>query len=183
MLQTWDWDMWMRKSSVRKNRECIIPDVPRTYHFGVTGVNMNSFFHESYFRRRAINNIPDVQLHQINQLVPDPSRANSLDFLNAFIISNLLPLWLCHRQHWPISYCLCIYWLIYYFDCFWRNIIGLVQCDLGWAQRVMNICWNRCCRRRRCWTAPITRRAATISFPTSRYLIFFNAEPLPSINV
>ena len=66
--QTWDWDMWMRKASVRKNRECIIPDVPRTYHFGVTGINMNSYFHESYFRQRAINNMPDVQLHHVNQL-------------------------------------------------------------------------------------------------------------------
>lgn len=64
----WDWDMWMRKPSVRKNRECIIPDVPRTYHFGVTGVNMNSYFHESHFRQRAINNMADVQLHHIDQM-------------------------------------------------------------------------------------------------------------------
>ena len=43
-LQIWDWDMWMRKSDVRRHRECIIPDVPRTYHFGASGLNMNAYF-------------------------------------------------------------------------------------------------------------------------------------------
>uniref|UniRef100_A0A8W8HQ58 Alpha-1,3-mannosyl-glycoprotein 2-beta-N-acetylglucosaminyltransferase n=1 Tax=Magallana gigas TaxID=29159 RepID=A0A8W8HQ58_MAGGI len=28
----WDWDMLMRLPTVRKNRECIIPDISRTYH-------------------------------------------------------------------------------------------------------------------------------------------------------
>ena len=58
----WDWDMWLRLSSVRKGRECIIPDVSRTYHFGSSGLNMNSFFHERYFKNHAFNRISFVDL-------------------------------------------------------------------------------------------------------------------------
>ncbi|KAK4008597.1 hypothetical protein OUZ56_013731 [Daphnia magna] len=64
----WDWDMWMRKPSVRRDRECVIPDVPRTYHFGASGLNMNSFFQDTYFRKRALNNQADVQLHDIENM-------------------------------------------------------------------------------------------------------------------
>ena len=58
----WDWDMWMRDPDQRKDRECIIPDISRTYHFGAQGLNMNPFFQNSYFSRHAINTQPDVKL-------------------------------------------------------------------------------------------------------------------------
>lgn len=45
VLQLWDWDMWMRMPEQRKGRECIIPDVSRSYHFGIIGLNMNGYFH------------------------------------------------------------------------------------------------------------------------------------------
>lgn len=52
-VQLWDWDMWMRMPEQRKGRECIIPDVSRSYHFGIIGLNMNGYFHvrarSSYF--------------------------------------------------------------------------------------------------------------------------------------
>uniref|UniRef100_A0AAQ4Q3R4 Protein O-linked-mannose beta-1,2-N-acetylglucosaminyltransferase n=1 Tax=Gasterosteus aculeatus aculeatus TaxID=481459 RepID=A0AAQ4Q3R4_GASAC len=41
----WDWDMWMRMPEQRKGRECVIPDVSRSYHFGIIGLNMNGYFH------------------------------------------------------------------------------------------------------------------------------------------
>lgn len=37
--------MWMRMPEQRKDRECIIPDVSRSYHFGIIGLNMNGYFH------------------------------------------------------------------------------------------------------------------------------------------
>ena len=49
----WDWDMWLRLPSVRKGRECVIPDISRSYHFGSIGANMNSFFHDTYFKHHA----------------------------------------------------------------------------------------------------------------------------------
>jgi hypothetical protein len=39
-FQMWDWDMWMRLEDIRKGRECVVPDVSRTYHFGSSGVNV-----------------------------------------------------------------------------------------------------------------------------------------------
>ena len=47
--------MWMRMDSNRKGRECIIPDISRTYHFGMKGLNMNPFFQEFYFSKHALN--------------------------------------------------------------------------------------------------------------------------------
>lgn len=34
----------------RRGRECIIPDVSRSYHFGIVGLNMNGYFHVSGIR-------------------------------------------------------------------------------------------------------------------------------------
>lgn len=39
--------MWMRMPEQRRGRECIIPDVSRSYHFGIVGLNMNGYFHVS----------------------------------------------------------------------------------------------------------------------------------------
>ena len=47
--------MWMRTQEIRKGRECIIPDVSRTFHFGSKGHNINPSMQEAYFTKRAIN--------------------------------------------------------------------------------------------------------------------------------
>ena len=36
-------------------RECIIPDVSRTYHFGASGLNVDPNFQEIYFKTRSLN--------------------------------------------------------------------------------------------------------------------------------
>lgn len=64
----WDWDMWMRLPDVRKGRECIVPDVSRTYHFGSSGLNMNSYFQDVYFKKHAFNTQPAVQLKEIDSV-------------------------------------------------------------------------------------------------------------------
>lgn len=51
--QPHDWDMWIRTDAVRRGRECIIPDVSRTYHFGAVGTNINSYFQRQYFTKHA----------------------------------------------------------------------------------------------------------------------------------
>jgi beta-1,2-N-acetylglucosaminyltransferase len=69
--QLWDWDMWMRLDVIRKGRECIIPDVSRTYHFGASGLNMNPYFQEHYFKKHTLNTVPDVILHDVDSLTKD----------------------------------------------------------------------------------------------------------------
>lgn len=67
----WDWDMWIRQNHVRKGRECVIPDVSRTYHFGSSGVNMNPYFQDVYFKKHAFNNVADVKLGNVDSLKKD----------------------------------------------------------------------------------------------------------------
>lgn len=63
----WDWDMWMRLDVIRKGRECVIPDISRTYHFGASGLNMNPYFQEHYFKKHTLNTVPDVELKDIDR--------------------------------------------------------------------------------------------------------------------
>uniref|UniRef100_A0A8C7YCP9 Protein O-linked-mannose beta-1,2-N-acetylglucosaminyltransferase n=1 Tax=Oryzias sinensis TaxID=183150 RepID=A0A8C7YCP9_9TELE len=67
----WDWDMWMRMPEQRRGRECIIPDVSRSYHFGIIGLNMNGYFHEVYFKKHKFNTVPNVQLKNVDSLKKD----------------------------------------------------------------------------------------------------------------
>ncbi|KAF7648088.1 hypothetical protein LDENG_00162160 [Lucifuga dentata] len=67
----WDWDMWMRMPEQRKGRECVIPDVSRSYHFGIMGLNMNGYFHEVYFKKHKFNTVPNVQLRNVDSLKKD----------------------------------------------------------------------------------------------------------------
>ena len=57
----WDWDIWTRTNKPRKGRECIIPDVPRTFHFGEAGLNVNEYFFEVHFASRRLNTPMDVK--------------------------------------------------------------------------------------------------------------------------
>lgn len=65
----WDWDMWMRMPEQRQERECIIPDVSRTFHFGAQGVNMNDYFQDTYFAKHRLNTLADVELKDLSQMV------------------------------------------------------------------------------------------------------------------
>ena len=79
--KVWDWDMWMRLPEVRKGRECVVPDVSRTYHFGASGLNMNSYFHDIYFKKHSFNSSPDARLKDLKSL----KRKNYEELLEAMI--------------------------------------------------------------------------------------------------
>lgn len=71
--QPHDWDMWIRTEQVRRGRECLIPDISRTYHFGSTGTNINSYFQHQYFSKHAFNRLQPVHgLDGLDQLSRDP---------------------------------------------------------------------------------------------------------------
>ena len=59
--------MWMRLGEIRKGRECIIPDVSRSYHFGSSGLNMNSYFHDVYFSKHSFNTLWDVEILDVDR--------------------------------------------------------------------------------------------------------------------
>ena len=66
--KTWDWDMWMRLPEIRRGRECVVPEVSRTYHFGSSGLNMNSYFHDIYFTKHSVNTVRDVELSNVDSV-------------------------------------------------------------------------------------------------------------------
>lgn len=58
---------WLRLPAIRKNRECIVPEISRTFHFGTKGLNMNTNFHDRYFKKHAFNRQPNVKLHDVDR--------------------------------------------------------------------------------------------------------------------
>lgn len=68
----YDWDMWMRHPMIRKDRECIIPDISRTYHFGSKGLNMNPYFQERYFQKHSLMSLPNVKLKDVDKMRSEP---------------------------------------------------------------------------------------------------------------
>ena len=77
----YDWDLWMRDGKIRDARECVIPDVSRTYHLGIKGVNMNRAFHERYFENRALNQIDFVNLTDVDRLIELNYELHILDLI------------------------------------------------------------------------------------------------------
>ncbi|XP_053395814.1 protein O-linked-mannose beta-1,2-N-acetylglucosaminyltransferase 1-like [Mercenaria mercenaria] len=67
----WDWDMWMRHEVIRKSRECIIPDISRTYHFGSKGLNINPYFQELYFQSHKLMTKPNVKLKDVDRMTSE----------------------------------------------------------------------------------------------------------------
>lgn len=49
--------MWMRSNKIQRGRQCVVPEVSRTYHFGSSrAVNVNPYFQRTYFGRHAFYN-------------------------------------------------------------------------------------------------------------------------------
>ena len=40
-----------------RGRECVIPAVSRTFHFGAKGLNVNEYFENMYFKNKRINTV------------------------------------------------------------------------------------------------------------------------------
>ena len=49
------WDHWLRDAKRHKGRDCITPEVPRTYHNGIKGTFMDLSTHNKYFANIALN--------------------------------------------------------------------------------------------------------------------------------
>ena len=62
--------VWKAHLLISLHRECIIPDVSRTYHFGNSGTNVNPYFQEAYFKKHKLNKQPMVELKDLDRFVP-----------------------------------------------------------------------------------------------------------------
>ncbi|XP_047472816.1 protein O-linked-mannose beta-1,2-N-acetylglucosaminyltransferase 1-like [Penaeus chinensis] len=66
-----DWDMWMRLPAQQKGRECLVPEVSRTFHFGNSGAHLTAYFQSMYFSKFPFNKIPNVRLKDLDRMGPE----------------------------------------------------------------------------------------------------------------
>ena len=64
-----DWDMWMRLPMVQQGRECLVPEVSRTFHFGSTGAHLTGYFHANFYAHTSFNTLHHVTLADLDKYV------------------------------------------------------------------------------------------------------------------
>ncbi|XP_043191250.1 protein O-linked-mannose beta-1,2-N-acetylglucosaminyltransferase 1-like [Amphibalanus amphitrite] len=65
----YDWDVLLRLDQFRRGRDCVIPDVSRTYHFGFIGQHVNSGMQFKMYYDHALNRDPDVRLRNVDDMI------------------------------------------------------------------------------------------------------------------
>lgn len=56
------WDHWLRHNLRRRNRQCLFPEISRTFHSGYLGSHSSSDLYDQYFRDIQLNVEPFVRL-------------------------------------------------------------------------------------------------------------------------
>ncbi|XP_065908430.1 protein O-linked-mannose beta-1,2-N-acetylglucosaminyltransferase 1-like [Dysidea avara] len=64
------WDGWLREPAQRKGRECIMPDVCRTFHF-TTGVHISEYQQHRHFDTHSFNDERSLHLFHTEDLTKD----------------------------------------------------------------------------------------------------------------
>ncbi|XP_071522193.1 protein O-linked-mannose beta-1,2-N-acetylglucosaminyltransferase 1-like isoform X2 [Panulirus ornatus] len=66
-----DWDMWMRLPAQQRGRECLVPEVSRTFHYGTTGAHLTAYFQSTYYANTSFNTRSAVRLRDLHRLGPE----------------------------------------------------------------------------------------------------------------
>lgn len=66
------WDHWLRYAKTHNGRDVLYPEVPRTYHKGITGTFMNIETHNKYFRDIDYNLDPSIVWHNKSVISGSP---------------------------------------------------------------------------------------------------------------
>ena len=90
-LSNADWDVWLRLDDNLKGRDCIVPEISRTYHFGAKGVNMNEFFHERFFAKKPLNKVSGIKfnIERLQKLSYDKEIHELIRYTDMIIMINL----------------------------------------------------------------------------------------------
>ncbi|KAK4287117.1 hypothetical protein Pmani_039808 [Petrolisthes manimaculis] len=67
--ETHDWDVWLRSSAVRGSRECVVPDVSRTFHYGVSGEHIQGVLTHAHFTAHVITATPAIRLQNVHRMM------------------------------------------------------------------------------------------------------------------
>ncbi|XP_064103199.1 protein O-linked-mannose beta-1,2-N-acetylglucosaminyltransferase 1-like isoform X2 [Macrobrachium nipponense] len=79
---THDWDHFVSSDIIRRNRECVVPDVNRSYHGGATGLHLSaSYATEKDFLNRTYNTENDVSLMNLTRILQSEYETEMDDLL------------------------------------------------------------------------------------------------------
>ncbi|XP_064119028.1 protein O-linked-mannose beta-1,2-N-acetylglucosaminyltransferase 1-like [Macrobrachium nipponense] len=66
-----DWDMWFRSTEIRAGRECVVPDVSRTFHYSSSGAHIQNILTQAHFAGHAVTSSPDIRLHNVDRMTQE----------------------------------------------------------------------------------------------------------------
>ncbi|XP_068245502.1 protein O-linked-mannose beta-1,2-N-acetylglucosaminyltransferase 1-like [Palaemon carinicauda] len=96
-----DWDLWARSQDVMNGRECVVPDVGRTFHFGLSGAHSPGLLHVAFFSGRPVPSVSYVELHNIHRLKMEEYEEDLIHRLEddpLYLNTSLHP---CHKDFIP----------------------------------------------------------------------------------
>lgn len=59
--------MWMRLPEIQQGRECLVPEVSRTFHFGSNGAHLTDYFQANSYAHASFNTVAHVTLADLNK--------------------------------------------------------------------------------------------------------------------
>ncbi|XP_053632331.2 protein O-linked-mannose beta-1,2-N-acetylglucosaminyltransferase 1-like [Cherax quadricarinatus] len=66
--KTHDWDIWLRSTQIRGGRECIVPDVSRSFHSGLLGIHIHGALAHAFFTAHPVTAASAIPLHNIHRM-------------------------------------------------------------------------------------------------------------------
>lgn len=62
-----DWDIWLRVDINAAQRECVVPEVSRVFHFGLTGAHVRGAFTQAHFAGHLATVRPNIVLQGVDK--------------------------------------------------------------------------------------------------------------------
>uniref|UniRef100_A0A0P4VUJ7 Alpha-1,3-mannosyl-glycoprotein 2-beta-N-acetylglucosaminyltransferase n=1 Tax=Scylla olivacea TaxID=85551 RepID=A0A0P4VUJ7_SCYOL len=86
-----DWDIWFRSTEVRAGRECVVPDVSRTFHGGMEGAHINGIMTHAHFTAHPVTNVSYVKLNveRMTQTAYEEDLYKTLEGSNVYYLDNV----------------------------------------------------------------------------------------------
>ncbi|XP_063865315.1 protein O-linked-mannose beta-1,2-N-acetylglucosaminyltransferase 1-like isoform X2 [Scylla paramamosain] len=99
--QNHDWDIWMRQPDVLGGRECVMPDVSRTFHIGFMGSHAAGLLHTAFFAYKPVPVLPYVPLLNVHRLQQREYEEDIYKLLDGEVFLLQPGLHPCHPDYLP----------------------------------------------------------------------------------
>ncbi|XP_045113473.1 protein O-linked-mannose beta-1,2-N-acetylglucosaminyltransferase 1-like isoform X2 [Portunus trituberculatus] len=102
--QDHDWDIWMRQPDVLGGRECVMPDVSRTFHIGIMGSHAAGLLHTAFFAYKPVPALPYVPLLNVHRLQQSEYEEDIYKLLEDEVFLLQSALHPCHPDYLPRNF-------------------------------------------------------------------------------